>query len=50
MRLIKRTEIDKPDIVYNLHVEYDHNYIVEGSVVSNCHMAKADILLHRHMP
>ena len=44
MRLIKRTEIDKPDIVYNLHVEYDHNYIVEGSVVSNCHMAKADIL------
>ena len=44
MRLIKRTEIDKPDIVYNLHVEHDHNYIIEGSVVSNCHMAKADVL------
>ena len=44
MRLIKRTEIDKPDIVYNLHVEHDHNYIVEGSVVSNCHMAKAEVL------
>ena len=44
MRLIKRTEIDKPDIVYNLHVEHDHNYIVEGSVVANCHMAKADVL------
>ena len=44
MRLIKRTEIDKPDIVYNLHVEHDHNYIIEGSVVSNCHMAKAEVL------
>ena len=44
MRLIKRTEIDKPDIVYNLHVEHDHNYIIEGPVVSNCHMAKADVL------
>ena len=44
MKLINRTEIKKPDMVYNLHVEQDHNYIVEGSVVSNCHSAKADVL------
>jgi len=44
MKLIKRTEINKPQEVYNLHIENDHNYIVEGAVVSNCHMAKADAL------
>jgi superfamily II DNA or RNA helicase len=44
MKLVKRTEIKKPEMVYNLHIENDHNYIVEGSVVSNCHMAKADVL------
>jgi superfamily II DNA or RNA helicase len=44
MKLIKRTEIDKPNKVYNLHIENDHNYIVNNSVVSNCHMAKADAL------
>jgi superfamily II DNA or RNA helicase len=44
MKLIKRSEIEKPSTVYNLHVETDHNYIVEGAVVSNCHMAKADVL------
>jgi len=30
--------------VFNLHIENDHNYIVDGAVVSNCHMAKADAL------
>ena len=35
MKLIKRNEISKPQEVYN---------IVEGAVVSNCHMAKADAL------
>lgn len=44
MKLVKRTEIKKSEMVYNLHIENDHNYIVEGSVVSNCHMAKAEIL------
>lgn len=44
MKLVKRTEIKKPEMVYNLHIENDHNYIVEGSVVSNCHMAKAEVL------
>lgn len=44
MKLIKRTEIKKPSEVYNLHIEQDHNYIVDGAVVSNCHMAKADVL------
>jgi len=44
MKLVRKTEIDKPDEVFNLHVENDHNYIVDGAVVSNCHMAKADVL------
>lgn len=44
MKLVKRTEITKPTDVYNLHIENDHNYIVEGAVVKNCHMAKADVL------
>ena len=44
MKLIKRTEIPKPLEVFNLHVENDHNYIVDGALVSNCHMAKADAL------
>ena len=44
MKLVKKTEIVKPSEVYNLHIENDHNYIVEGAVVSNCHMAKAEIL------
>ena len=44
MKLIKRTEIPKPPEVFNLHIANDHNYIVDGAVVSNCHMAKADAL------
>jgi superfamily II DNA or RNA helicase len=44
MKLIKKTEIEKPQEVFNLHVKNDHNYIVEGAVVANCHMAKADAM------
>jgi superfamily II DNA or RNA helicase len=44
MKLIKRTEIDKPLYTYNLHIENDHNYVATGAVVSNCHQAKADVL------
>lgn len=44
MKLIKRTEINKPEEVYNLHIEKDHNYIANGVVASNCHGAKADVL------
>ena len=44
MKLIKKTEIKKSDTVYNLHIKDDHNYIVEGAVVANCHMAKAEAL------
>lgn len=40
MKLLARTEIDKPKQVYNLHIQDDHNYIVEGAVVSNCHGVK----------
>ena len=42
MKLIKRTEIEKPQTTYNLHVKNDHNYIIKGgAVVENCHMAKS---------
>ena len=42
--LEKCKKIEKPEQVYNLHIENDHNYIVEGMVVANCHMAKAEVL------
>src|SRR5690554_6869793 len=44
MKMIKRREIDKSDLVYNLHIKNDHNYIVEGAVVKNCHTAKSSVL------
>ena len=40
MKLINRTEIDKPETTYNLHIENNHNYIANGIVVSNCHGLK----------
>lgn len=44
MKLVKRTTIDKPSSVFNLHIENDHNYIANQAVVANCHQAKADVL------
>lgn len=44
MKLVSKQVINKPSVVYNLHVESDHNYIANGAVVSNCHMAKAEVL------
>jgi superfamily II DNA or RNA helicase len=41
MKLISRTEIVKPEIVYNLHVEKNNNYVANNVVVSNCHGSKA---------
>ena len=41
MKLINRTEITKPDIVYNLEVKNNHNYLANDVVVSNCHGTKA---------
>ena len=46
MKLIKRTEISKPKEIFNLHIQDDHNYIVEGAVVSNCHTVKNMNVLH----
>ena len=43
-RIIRRTEIEKPNTVYNLHVKDDHNYIVEGAVVHNCHKGQAPVI------
>lgn len=44
MRITKKALIQKPPVTYNLHVKKNHNYIANGLVVSNCHMAKADVL------
>jgi superfamily II DNA or RNA helicase len=44
MKLINKKTIGKPDVVYNLHIENDHNYVANDVVVANCHMAKADAL------
>lgn len=43
MKLIKKTEIKKTEVTYNLHVKNDHNYIVKGGIIAaNCHQLKAD--------
>lgn len=44
MKLVSKTEIEKPQETYNLHIETDHNYIANGAIVANCHMAKAEVL------
>lgn len=41
MKLINRKEISKPEVVYNLQVKKNHNYIANNAVVSNCHGSKA---------
>ena len=44
MKLVSKKEIEKPRETYNLHIKNDHNYIANDAVVSNCHMAKAEVL------
>lgn len=44
MKMVSRKEIEKPSMVYNLHIKDDHNYIVENAVVSNCHGAKGNVI------
>lgn len=44
MKLVRRTVVEKPKTVYNLHIENDHNYVANDAVVKNCHGAKADVL------
>ena len=44
MVLTSISEISRPDKTFNLHIKDDHNYIVEGAVVSNCHRVKANKL------
>ena len=44
MKLVKRVEIEKPQEVYNLHIKDDHNYVVDGAVVHNCHKGSAQVL------
>jgi len=44
MKLVKKTVINKPAEVYNLHVKNDHNYVANDAVVANCHQAKAEVL------
>ncbi|HSH52733.1 MAG TPA: hypothetical protein VK982_13490, partial [Bacteroidales bacterium] len=44
MKLVKRTEIKKPEKTYNLHIKNNNNYIANDIVVSNCHGTRADVL------
>jgi superfamily II DNA or RNA helicase len=44
VKLKSKKEISKLDETYNLHIKDDHNYIANDAVVSNCHMAKAEVL------
>lgn len=39
MKLVRRTEIERPDVTYNLHVKKNHNYFANGAMVKNCHLA-----------
>lgn len=43
--VISKKKIERPDVIYNLHVEDNHNYVANDLVVSNCHHAgSADTL------
>ena len=42
--ITKITKIDKPNKVYNLHIEDNHNYFAEDLNVSNCHQFKSKSL------
>jgi len=44
LELLEKVEVVKPPVVYNLHIQNDHNYIAEGAVVANCHQLKAAVL------
>lgn len=44
MKLLKRREIECNEPLYNLHVNGIHNYVANGCVVANCHLAKAKVL------
>lgn len=41
MKIRKIKKIEHSDSVYNLRIEDNHNYFVDGLCVSNCHQAKA---------
>ncbi len=41
MKIKKIKKIEHNDNVYNLRIEENHNYFVDGLCVSNCHQAKA---------
>ena len=40
MRIKSIKVIEKPDVVYNLSVEDNENYVANGVVVHNCHGAR----------
>lgn len=44
MKLKNRTKIETPEVVYNLHVKDDHNYIVGNVVAANCHGVTGKVL------
>lgn len=46
MKIKKIKKIEHLDNVYNLRIEDNHNYFVNGLCVSNCHQAKAKTYLN----
>jgi superfamily II DNA or RNA helicase len=44
MRLVSSRVIDKPEVVYNLHVADNNNYVANNIVVSNCQGAKGSVI------
>lgn len=40
-KIVSIEEYEYDDEVYNLHIKDNHNYFADGSLVSNCHLAKA---------
>lgn len=44
MKLVKRTEISKPNVTYNLHIKNNNNYFANGILVSNCHNLRGPVL------
>lgn len=41
MKITAIKKIDKPEIVYNLHIKNNHNYFADNMLVANCHNTKS---------
>lgn len=41
MKIKSIEKIQKPELVYNLHIKNNHNYVANNKIVSNCHGSTA---------